>query len=190
MAEAQTAADFAGFYRATVAPLRRYLARLVGCPAEAQDLAHDAYARVYPVICDGHAREPQALLYTTARRLAINCLRHRDASLTQPVDGTALDATISSAPGVPQTVMARQELARMESALSQLPADCRAVLLLCKLERLSHEEIARRLGISRSTVEKRHARALRRLHALLALPLPDAESRPTRRFLPALGSPR
>jgi DNA-directed RNA polymerase specialized sigma24 family protein len=37
--------DFAGFYRATVVPLRRYLARLTGNRTEAQDLAHDAYAR-------------------------------------------------------------------------------------------------------------------------------------------------
>ena len=31
--------DFAGLYRATVAPLRRYLARMLGDPAEAQDIA-------------------------------------------------------------------------------------------------------------------------------------------------------
>ncbi len=32
------AKDFAGFYRATLAPLRRYLAGLIGCRTEAQDL--------------------------------------------------------------------------------------------------------------------------------------------------------
>lgn len=191
MAEAPAASvDFAGFYRATLVPLRRYLARLVRCPADAQDLAHDAYARVYPIFCDGQAREPQALLYTTARRLAINRLKHREAAHTQTVDGAALDATASAAPGVPQTVMARQELARMERALAQLPAGCRTVLLLCKVERMSHDEIARRLGIARSTVEKRHARALRLLHEALALPLPDTAPATGRTFLPVVGAPR
>ncbi|HEY0946287.1 MAG TPA: RNA polymerase sigma factor [Opitutaceae bacterium] len=181
-----TPVDFADFYRATLAPLRRYLARLVGCPAEAQDLAHDAYARLYPVICDGEAREPQALLYTTARRLAINRLRHRDASLTQTVDSAALDATVSSIPDIPGTVMARQELAQLERALVRLPVGCRTVLLLCKVERLPHEEIARRLGISRSTVEKRHARALRLLHEALAEPLPDGAPPRGQPFLPVV----
>jgi RNA polymerase sigma-70 factor (ECF subfamily) len=40
--------DFTRLYRATLAPLRRYLGRLLGNTAEAQDVAHDAYLRVYP----------------------------------------------------------------------------------------------------------------------------------------------
>ena len=42
--------DFGSFYRATLAPLRRYLARLLGNAPEAQDIAHDAYLRVYPTL--------------------------------------------------------------------------------------------------------------------------------------------
>ena len=42
-----------------------------------------------------------------------------------------------------------------------------AVLLLRKIELLSHQEIANRLGIAVSTVEKQHARALRLLRAAL-----------------------
>jgi RNA polymerase sigma-70 factor (ECF subfamily) len=41
------------------------------------------------------------------------------------------------------------------------------VLLLRKVELLSHREIAERLGIAVSTVEKQHARALRLLRAAL-----------------------
>jgi RNA polymerase sigma-70 factor (ECF subfamily) len=76
--------------------------------------------------------------------------------------------------------MARQELALLEQAIAELPAGCRAVLLLRKIELLSHREIADRLGIAISTVEKQHARALRLLRA--ALPVesfhhhPDASS--------------
>ena len=64
--------------------------------------------------------------------------------------------------------MARQELQRLELAVAQLPEGCRTVLLLRKVELLSHREIADRLGIAISTVEKQHARALRLLRALLA----------------------
>jgi DNA-directed RNA polymerase specialized sigma24 family protein len=41
------------------------------------------------------------------------------------------------------------------------------VLLLRKVELLSHREISERLGIAVSTVEKQHARALRLLRAAL-----------------------
>ncbi len=161
------AKDFAGFYRATLAPLRRYLARLVGCRTEAQDLAHDAYARIFPAMREGQVKAPQAFLYTTARRLAINRLRHRDRAQTQSVATETLDTAMATGPGVAQTVMARQEFAQLERALAQLPPGCRAVLLLRKVELLSHKEIARRLGVTQSTVEKQQVRAVRLLREAL-----------------------
>ncbi len=159
--------DFARLYRATLAPLRRYLGRLLGNSTEAQDIAHDAYARIYPTVQDKSARNPEAVLYTTARRLAINRLKRR--SITPFITGEAnLETAAATTPGVVQQVMARQELRQLEEAIAQLPEGCRAVLLLRKIELLSHYEIAQRLGIAISTVEKQHARALRLLRAALS----------------------
>jgi len=158
--------DFAALYRATVDPLRRYLTRLLGDPGEAQDVAHDAYLRVHPTIIGQRAEKPEALLYTTARRLALNRLkRRRIAPFASEV--WEPETTASLEPGVVQQVMARQELQQLEQAIGQLPEGCRTVLLLRKVELLSHREIADRLGITISTVEKQHARALRLLRALL-----------------------
>ena len=158
--------DFAALYRATLVPLRRYLARLLGNSSEAQDVAHDAYLRVYPDGDKTAAEQPEAVLYTTARRLAINRLKRRSISPIAP-DGTTVETAASSAPGVAQQVMARQEFRLLQEAIAQLPEGCRAVLLLRKVELLSHREISERLGIAVSTVEKQHARALRLLRAAL-----------------------
>jgi len=158
--------DFATLYRNTVAPLRRYLTRLLGNSAEAQDVAHDAYIRVYPQADNPNILQPEAVLYTTARRLAINRLKRRSIS---PISNetASYDTAASATPGVAQQVMARQELKLLEAAIAQLPAGCRNVLLLRKVELLSHREIADRLGISISTVEKQHVRALRLLRAAM-----------------------
>jgi RNA polymerase sigma factor (sigma-70 family) len=158
--------EFGALYRATLKPLRRYLRRLLGNPSEAEDIAHDAYLRVYPAAEKPPAEHPEALLYVTARRLAINRLKRRGVS---PLSRAAVDydLAVSTAPGVEQQVMARQELRLLEQAMADLPQGCRAVLLLRKVELLSHREIAERLGIAVSTVEKQHARALRLLRAAL-----------------------
>lgn len=158
--------DFTSLYRATISPLRRYLARLLGNTSEAQDVAHDAYMRVYPSVENKSADKPEALLYVTARRLAINRLKRRSISPLAP-EGAALETHASGNPSVPQQVMARQELSLLEQAIAELPEGCRTVLLLRKVELLSHREIADRLGIAVSTVEKQHARALRLLRAAL-----------------------
>lgn len=160
--------DFASIYRATISPLRRYLTRLLGNTSEAQDIAHDAYLRVFPTSNNANPAPPQAeaVLYTTARRLAINRLKRRSISPFS-TDSSPVDTAAARTPGVAQQVMARQELELLQRAINDLPEGCRNVLLLRKVELLSHREIAERLGIAISTVEKQHVRALRLLRAAL-----------------------
>lgn len=167
MNQGKRSTNFAGLYEATVAPLRRYLTRILGNRGEAHDVAHDAYLRVFRYTEKNHAENPEALLYVTARRLAINELRRRQIA---PITDEPLAAETTSAPqpSVTDEVMARQELAQLQQAIDRLPAGCRQVLLLRKVELLSHRDIAARLGIAISTVEKQHARALRLLRAMLA----------------------
>ena len=155
---------------------------MLGNQSEAQDIAHDAYLRVYPKVQDQSAKNPQAVLYTTARRLAINRLKRR--SITPIVSGDPnLEIAQSTTPGVVQQIMARQDLQRLEDAIAQLPEGCRAVLLLRKIELLSHYEIGQRLGIAISTVEKQHARALRLLREALSS---DKNSATPRHEMPGL----
>jgi RNA polymerase sigma-70 factor (ECF subfamily) len=169
---------FDRLYRATLAPLRRYLTRLLGDTAEAEDVAHDAYIKVYPTVQKEAAEKPEAFLYTTARRLAFNKLKRRRIG-PFVADSAKPDLAASQTPGVVQTVIARQELRRLEDAINELPSGCRTVLLLRKIELLSHQEIADRLGIAISTIEKQHARALRLLRASLSAAPESAAPAPT-----------
>ena len=179
--ERPTPRDFASFYRATVAPLRRYLARMTGSQTDAQDIAHDAYARVFPSMQEKDVGRPQAFLYTTARHLALDRLKRRSRSPIRSAPAGGEDAAVSPSPAVESVVMAREEWALLEQAVATLPPGCRQVLLMRTLEQLSHEEIAERLGLARSSVEKHLMRAARLLqeamraqpqgHAGVVLPL-------------------
>ena len=159
--------SFAALYRATLAPLRKHLARMLGNPSDAQDVAHDAYKRVYEAMDTQQVEKPEAFLFTTARRLALNQIKRRQIAPVRDAGGNVIELAASEAPGVERVVMARQEWARLEAAIVELPAGCRTVLRLCKMDGLSHAEIGARLGIAISTVEKQHARALRLLRAKL-----------------------
>ncbi|MCC5023503.1 MAG: sigma-70 family RNA polymerase sigma factor [Candidatus Synoicihabitans palmerolidicus] len=91
---------------------------------------------------------------------------NRDISPISP-SKAPLDHAASQTPDIPRQVIARQELALLETAIDHLPPGCRNVLLLRKIELLSHREISQRLGIAISTAEKQHARALRLLRTSL-----------------------
>lgn len=52
---------------------------------------------------------------------------------------------------------------RMDNCLKKLPARCREIFILSRKESLSNDEIARRLGISKRTVENQITTALQHL---------------------------
>jgi RNA polymerase sigma factor (sigma-70 family) len=56
--------------------------------------------------------------------------------------------------------LSRDEIARLETVLRGLPAKCRDVLYLSRVEGMTHVEIAARLGVSKSLVDKYAVRAL------------------------------
>jgi RNA polymerase sigma-70 factor (ECF subfamily) len=171
--------DFAGFYRTTVQPLRRYLTRLLGGnAAQAEDVAQDTYVRLYPAMQRQDVRSPKAFLYTTARRLVIDQVRRRNLAPMDGVGPLELDAHARAEPDVRDQVAARLELERFERAVAGLPPGCRAVFVLNTAEHLTHAQIAERLGLAKSTVEKQHARALRLVRAALAAQTDEPPSSP------------
>lgn len=172
VAEPEVSSDFSSFYRATLRPLRDYLARVLGNRTEAQDIAQDAYLKTYQAMNDQPVRRPQAFLFTTARRLAFN-FRKRRGNRMIPTEAVVLEFQAGATSHLVDDVIARQEAAAFEAALVALPAGCQQVLLLQLRDGLSHAEIAARLDISPSTVANHLTRALR----LLREHIPDAKPR-------------
>lgn len=57
-------------------------------------------------------------------------------------------------------MVANSDIGVVESALSELPGKAREMLYLSRVAGLTHGEIAERLGVSKSLIEKYIARAL------------------------------
>lgn len=172
-AQSQTL-EFGSFYRATLAPLRTYLSRLLGDPAEAQDIAQDAYLKTYEAMHDHPVEKPQAYLFTAARRLAAN-YRIRRGNRMKPAEAAFIEARAGATSDAAQAVILKQEDEAFEAAILALPPGCQQVLVLRLRHGLSHEEIAGKLGLATSTVGNQLTRAIRLLRARLpALAEPGA----------------
>lgn len=160
----ETPTDLGSLYRATLEPLRRYLATLLGDSApDAPDIAHDAYLRTYAAMRTGNVANPKSLLFTAARNLAFT-YRTRRAQRMVPTGKAALEARAPVEPSTADLVSERDLRAQLREAILALPPGCRKVLVLRSIEGLGYNEIATRLGISLSGVEKQLQRALRLLH--------------------------
>lgn len=133
----------------------------------AADLVQESYVRVLGVqdrseLGAQAVREPRALLYHTARNLMID--NHRRAALRQH---EALDAVPEAAhPAAPRHLQPEQALENSQdwqacvAAIDALPPRCRDAFVLHVFEELPHAQIAARMGISVSMVEKHIARGM------------------------------
>ena len=144
------------YYRELVS----FLSARLGNAQAAEDVVHDAYVRVLERSSDEPIEQPRAFLYRTALNLVID--GHRRNALRQVEPLEVLDTEERFFSPSPQVSMDHgQRLEMIQRALAELSPNCRDSFLLRKLEGLSHVEIAERLGVSRSVVEKHIVNAMK-----------------------------
>ena len=140
--------DFADFYGRAWAGAVRLAALLTQSPAAAEDLAQDAFVRVYDQWAT--ARNPGGYLRVTLINTCSNWRRHAGVRR----------AKLPLLAGPSTTEFAQADLA---DAVGALPYRQRAVLVLRYHLDLSEAEIAEALGVRVGTVKSLASRALTRL---------------------------
>lgn len=138
--------------------LRGWLRRRLGNAVDAADLAHDTYVRILRSGRVPEADHARQLLTTIANGLVIDLYRRRQIEAAYLAAIAALP--VARSPSEEERALAIEALAEIDAILQALPARVRTAWLLCKLDGLSYREIAGRLGVSVSSVEKYIATAL------------------------------
>jgi RNA polymerase sigma-70 factor (ECF subfamily) len=161
--------------------------KLADDPDAARDLVQEAFARLLTVEGWAQIEAPHPYLLRMMRNLAFEKLRRakiaRFEQLTLAEDFEAVDES----PDAFRVVSGREQLARLDAALKDLPERCRRVFVMRRIEERSPREVAQHLGVSPSTLEKRLARAhylvAKALAASPAVPVQarSAQSNETRR---------
>ena len=151
------------------AALRRFLSRFLSRAQDIEDVSQEAFLKAFAAEATQPVLAPKAFLFRIAKNLALNERARFGNSRTGPFEGGDEGAASipSDAPSAEDQAMAREKLSLFCEAISSLPPQCRQVFLLRKVQGLSQKEIARRTGVSVSTVEKHIALGLVRCSAYL-----------------------
>lgn len=157
-------------------PIVNYLTRLVGDRDRAEDLAQETFVRLYQ---HRHRYQDVGHLAAFLFRIATNLVRSEERRkkrwrILRPTlvrDDTAADgvATMPPRPDPEGRALAAEERRIVTRAISRLPLDFRAPLVLREIEGLAYREIAEALDLSEGTVKSR----LHRARALLETELAD-----------------
>lgn len=143
--------------------LVRYLRRTWPNRDEVHDLRQETYIRLYESATKARPLAPKAFLFTTARNLMADRVRRRRiVSIEATGDVDALNVSVDEI-SPEQITSAHQELRRLAQAFDLLPAKCRDVMWMRKVEGLPQKDVAARMGISEGAVEKHITKGVRML---------------------------
>lgn len=148
------------------AQARRTLSRIAGKLVRShdiEDIVQETFLRTYEASRRAEIRHPRAFMESTVRNLALNFVERMDNRRKDSIDdllGTMDQRLVADLPLAEDIVDSQERLLLFCRALQRLPTQCRRVFLLKKVYGLSRQEIAERLGIAESGVQKHLAKGM------------------------------
>ena len=139
-----------------------FLRNKLGNPADAEELAQEAYLRLLRVKEPQLIQDPVAYLF----RIARNLLGELYAG-SVPSDSLDKVELADQHADVEAEAERKQQMQRLEEVLEHVHPKCRAALILQRRDGMTVDEIAAELSLSRGMVKKHLAQGLARCRARL-----------------------
>lgn len=146
--------------------LRAWLSRRPLGGLEPDDVIQEAFAKLVGMGSVDGIRDPRTYLFQVARSVVAGHLRSQKVVAITVSDMDILDLA-GDEPSAEVQLSDRQELRRLAQGIAGLPEPTRTIFRLRRVEQLPQREIAQRLRMPESTVEKHVSRAILQMSILL-----------------------
>lgn len=140
------------------AVLKRYMLSQI----DVDDLTQETVLRALEAEKRTDIREPKKFLVGIAKNVARSEIERQSKTVSGVLEEVAPQSYASDEPSVESIVDFRRRMEVFVQSVGDLPPQCQKVFMLKYLYGASHKEIAAKLGIAISTVEKHVALGLRR----------------------------
>lgn len=142
--------------------IKRFLARFSSAPQKVDDYAQETFLKGFAAEMRTPIEQPKAFLFKVAKNVVLTDVRKNSRSATghlQDTDDMAqvLDETQGT---VEEWLDGRRKLTMFAKAVAQLTPQCRKAFLMRRVDGLQYKQIANRMDISVSAVEKHVANGL------------------------------
>ena len=134
--------------------LKRFLTRYFSSRQDIEDVVQETYLRAHIEEQKKGIEHPKAFLFRVAKNVALKKLTKKSRQITDYIEDLACPVVLETEASVAEHLEAEELLGLYCEAVTTLPPKCREVFLLRKVHGLAHKEIAARMNLSVSSVDK------------------------------------
>ncbi|MCF6293053.1 MAG: RNA polymerase sigma factor [Robiginitomaculum sp.] len=142
--------------------IRRIVAKYRSNPADIDEVTQDVFLMGFAAEQRSDIHEPERLLFRIAKNLAVNEAMRKVNTTSVSIEDSVILSVYKDEQAISaeDILDARQRLFIFSQALASLPAELRRVFVMRRVDGLQFKQIATRLNVSVSTVEKRAVAAM------------------------------
>lgn len=145
--------------------LVRGMLRLSVRPSDVDDILQESLARTLEADENKEIDHPKSYLFTVSRNIVFRDQERCAREVQWEIDEAILEANTSP---IDRELYYKQMLEVFWEALETLPQSHRRAILLRRIYGLSHKQVAKKMGLSVSTVEKYFALGIKRCQDVMA----------------------
>ena len=138
------------------AGIRRYLSRFLRNAQDVDDSLQETFLKGFAAETKTGILEPKAFLYRIAKNVALYEIRKKRKNHVGYLEDSGGVELLEDTeqPGAGEQIDGRRKLVILAKAVATLPPQCRRAFLMRRVEGLRYKQIANRMNISVSAVEK------------------------------------
>jgi len=137
--------------------LTRSILKMSVKPEDVDDILQETFLRAFSANQKKKIKSPQGYLFVISRNLVIRRASNRSKAIKASIDSALYD----DEPHFEQDFDAQQRFGALNEAMNVLPKNTRQAILLRKVYGFSSQEIANKMNISKSSVNKYIAEGIR-----------------------------
>lgn len=143
--------------------LKAYLRGSFPGVRDVEDVVQESYLRVWKARAVQPIESAKGFLFRVARNVALDFLRRSKSSPVHPLGDFEAMTIVDELSDVSGVVDTNEKIRLLAEALEVLPARCREIVILCKLQGHSYRDVALKLALSEKTVAEHVYRGVQRL---------------------------
>lgn len=143
---------FSSFFKSHIKALRNFLFYKFGNKDQAEDIAQEAFMKLWQNCSSVPIEKAKSYIYTIANNSTLNEIAHQKVVLRYEKNFTTLDKTNES----PEYILEEKQFQhKLLEAIGNLNEKQRVAFLMHRIDKKKYSEIALELNISVKAVEKR-----------------------------------